>query len=50
MVFQDVRGKYMSEGDFEDIRPVIPEKKTNKDIDESTDTWDTVDWLVKNIK
>lgn len=50
MVFQDVRGKYMSEGEFEDIRPIIPEKKSNKDIDESTDTWDTVDWLVKNIK
>lgn len=50
MVFQDVRGKYMSEGDFEDIRPEVQERKTNKDIDESTDTWDTVDWLVKNIK
>jgi uncharacterized protein len=50
MVFQDVRGKYMSEGDFEDIRPVIAEKKSNKDIDESTDTWDTVDWIVKNVK
>ncbi len=41
MVFQDVRGKYMSEGVFEDIRPVIPLKKSNKDIDETTDTWDT---------
>jgi putative CocE/NonD family hydrolase len=50
MVFQDVRGKYMSEGTFEDIRPVIPVKKTNKDIDESTDIWDTVDWLVKNVE
>jgi putative CocE/NonD family hydrolase len=50
MVFQDVRGKYMSDGVFEDIRPVIPLKKSNKDIDESTDTWDTVDWLIKNIK
>jgi putative CocE/NonD family hydrolase len=49
MVFQDVRGKYMSEGVYEDIRPVIPVKKSNKDIDESTDTWDTVDWLVKNV-
>ena len=49
MVFQDVRGKYMSEGEFEDIRPVVPVKKSNKDTDESTDTWDTVDWLVKNI-
>jgi uncharacterized protein len=50
MVYQDVRGKYMSEGEFEDIRPVIPEKKSTKDIDESTDTWDTVDWLIKNFK
>ncbi len=50
MVFQDVRGKYMSEGQFEDIRPVIPFKKDNKDIDETTDTWDTVDWLIKNVE
>jgi len=50
MVFQDVRGKYMSEGEYEDIRPVVPIKKSNKDIDESTDTWDTVDWLIKNVK
>jgi hypothetical protein len=49
MVFQDLRGRYMSEGVFEDIRPVIPFKKTNKDIVETTDTWDTVDWLVKNV-
>jgi hypothetical protein len=40
----------MSEGVFEDIRPVIPVKKSDKDFDESTDTWDTVDWLVKNVK
>ena len=50
MVYQDVRGKFMSEGVFEDIRPVIADKKSNKDIDESSDTWDTVDWLIKNIK
>lgn len=50
MVFQDVRGKYMSEGIYEDIRPVIPVKKSNADTDETTDTWDTVDWLVKNIE
>ena len=49
MVFQDVRGKFMSEGEFEDIRPVNKDKKNNKDIDESTDTWDTVDWLIKNV-
>ena len=50
MVYQDVRGKYMSEGKFEDIRPIDPDKRSNKDIDESTDTWDTVDWLIKNVK
>jgi uncharacterized protein len=49
MVFQDVRGKYMSEGEFEYIRPVIPGKKNKYEIDESTDTWDTVDWLIKNV-
>ena len=50
MVFQDVRGKFMSEGAYEDIRPVIPVKKSEKEIDETTDTWDTVDWLIKNVK
>ncbi len=50
LVFQDVRGRYMSEGKFEDIRPVIAGRKTNNDIDESTDTWDSVDWLIKNVK
>jgi len=50
MVFQDVRGKYMSEGVFEDIRPVIPVKKNKKVTDETTDTWDTVDWLIKNVE
>lgn len=49
MVFQDVRGRYMSEGVFEDIRPIIPDKKKKSDTDESTDTWDTVDWLIKNV-
>jgi len=50
MVFQDVRGCYMSEGQFEDIRPVIPVKNGNKDIDETTDTWDTVEWLVQHVE
>jgi len=49
VVFQDVRGKYMSEGDFVDIRPFNPNKKTNKDIDEASDAYDTIDWLIKNI-
>jgi len=48
-VYQDVRGKWMSEGTFEDIRPQTT-KKGKKDIDESTDTYDTIDWLVKNVK
>jgi putative CocE/NonD family hydrolase len=47
--YQDVRGRYMSEGTFEDI----PAHKTKfngpKDTDESTDTYDTIDWLVKNV-
>jgi len=48
-VYQDVRGKWMSEGTFDDIRPQVAHKKSKKDIDESTDTYDTIDWLVKNI-
>ncbi|PZU83973.1 MAG: X-Pro dipeptidyl-peptidase [Chryseobacterium sp.] len=47
-VFQDVRGRYMSEGTFTNMTPQV-NHKTKKDIDESTDTYDTVDWLVKNI-
>ena len=47
-VYQDVRGKWMSEGTFEDVRPDI-ENRTNKDIDESTDTYDTVEWLIENV-
>jgi putative CocE/NonD family hydrolase len=49
MVIQDVRGRWMSEGDFVDIRPFNPDKKSNKDIDEASDTYDTVDWLIKNV-
>lgn len=48
-VYQDVRGRWMSEGNFEDIRPQT-NKKGKNDIDESTDTYDTIDWLVKNIQ
>lgn len=47
-VFQDVRGKYMSEGTFMDVRPYIPNKKGNQ-TDESTDTYDLIDWIVKNV-
>ena len=48
-VFQDVRGRWMSEGTFMDVRPFNPNKKKNIDIDEASDTYDAVDWLVKNI-
>lgn len=48
-VFQDVRGKFKSEGEFQVIKPHIPEKKSLKDIDESSDTYDTIEWLLKNI-
>ena len=49
LVFQDVRGRWMSEGVFMDVRPFNSNKKTKKDIDEASDTYDAVDWLVKNI-
>lgn len=49
MVVQDVRGKYMSEGVFEDVRPFNPNKKTNNDTDEASDTYDAIDWLIKNV-
>jgi putative CocE/NonD family hydrolase len=48
MVSQDVRGRWMSEGNFVDVRPFKPNKK-DTDTDETTDTYDTIDWLVKNI-
>ena len=47
-VYQDVRGKTMSEGEFEDVRPDIANTDKTK-IDESTDTYDTIDWLIKNV-
>src|ERR1700689_5301387 len=47
-VYQDVRGSWMSEGEFVNMRPHNPAKRSS-DIDESTDTWDTVDWLVKHV-
>jgi len=50
MAFQDVRGRFMSEGEYEDIRPHIVEKKSDNDVDESSDTFDTIDWLVKNVQ
>lgn len=48
MVVQDVRGTHMSEGDFVDVRP-FEENKTGSQIDEASDTYDAVDWMIKNI-
>jgi putative CocE/NonD family hydrolase len=48
-VYQDVRGTSMSEGEFEDVRPHIPDKRSKNDIDESSDVYDTIEWLLKNI-
>jgi hypothetical protein len=48
-VYQDVRGRYMSEGEFVNIRPHKPVKNGPQDTDESTDTYDTIDWLVKHV-
>jgi len=46
--YQDVRGRVMSEGAWTEIRPHNPDKGTT-DTDESSDTWDTVEWLVSNL-
>jgi hypothetical protein len=51
-VYQDVRGRYMSEGDFENVRPFIPDSiktRNRKVVDEASDTYDTIDWLLKNV-
>jgi putative CocE/NonD family hydrolase len=48
-VFQDVRGRWMSEGKFVEMRPHIDNKKSNKDVDDSSDLYDTIDWLLKNV-
>lgn len=48
-VYQDVRGRWMSEGTYDNMRAFIPKKK-GKQFDEASDTYDTVQWLVKNLK
>lgn len=47
-VFQDIRGRFTSEGQFVMLRPQR-NKKVRGSIDESTDTYDTIDWLIKNV-
>src|SRR3954470_21751672 len=48
-VLQDVRGRYGSEGTYVHVRPLLSEHTGRKDIDESTDAYDTIDWLVKQV-
>src|SRR5215216_1379209 len=49
IIAQDVRGKYMSEGEYVDVRPFNKNKK-DTEVDEASDTYDTVDWLIKNLE
>jgi uncharacterized protein len=49
-VFQDVRGKFRSEGEFEVMRPFRPVKRGASDVDESSDTYDTIEWLLRNVR
>ena len=48
-VCQDVRGRYLSEGTFVEMSPHKAVKKSKTDVDESTDMFDTVEWLLKNV-
>lgn len=48
-VFQDVRGRYMSEGKWTEMRPHVDDKKSKQDVDDSSDLYDTIDWLLKNV-
>jgi putative CocE/NonD family hydrolase len=48
-VYQDAGGRYLSEGEFLQVRPYRPNKRGAKDVDESSDTCDTINWLLKNI-
>lgn len=52
LVFQDVRGRYLSEGTWTNMTPNVPgnDPKSKQAIDESSDTWDTIEWLLKNVK
>ena len=48
-VYQDVRGRFMSEGEFVNMRPHLDDKPSPYDIDEASDTYDTIEWLIHNI-
>jgi hypothetical protein len=48
-VNQDVRGRFLSEGEFVQVTPHVPGKKKPTDVDESSDAYDTIEWLLKNV-
>jgi len=48
-VYQDVRGRWMSEGDFIEMRPHIDQKKSPQDVDDSSDTYDTIEFLLHHV-
>ena len=50
IVYQDVRGRWLSEGHYENMRAYIPNKTSNDQVDESTDTYDTIEWLINNVE
>ena len=47
--YQDVRGRNLSEGEFQNMRPELDGKRGPMDVDESSDAFDTIDWLVRSI-
>lgn len=49
-VNQDVRGRFASEGEFQQVTPHLPTKSNASDVDESTDAYDTIEWLLKNVQ
>jgi len=49
-VCQDVRGRYQSEGTFTEMRPHIDDKKSPKDVDDASDMYDTVEFLLKRVE
>ena len=49
-IYQDVRGRYKSEGNFQEVTPAVPVKQTKQQVDESSDSFDTIEWLLKNTR
>ncbi|BFP39967.1 CocE/NonD family hydrolase [Flavobacteriaceae bacterium GF1] len=49
VVYQDVRGRWLSEGHYENMRAYIPNKTDSTQVDESSDTYDTIEWLVNHV-